>query len=506
MPQRLLIRQPDDRASRWIRGCLSIIFGQGRISVGASMITMTLPLPRERQLDWDAAARAIGRLRLEVVWAVRDDLLYEDYWVRETGDLPGAEAAFVALGAAQAELWDHACLLRGAIEYGWPEELIVFDTPTHHVWITGGPSWGEMATDLCDPLIALAEAGVTDAAGFDGYTAYASVPIEEREFDFDDDELRLVHFGVTAVHAAEQAATMTHPAPDASPRQWLNAWIAELEHDDDEMAGPALLRFAARGLALCVRLEHGDIDSGDPRVYERAQALARGADGDGLSDRPHPSSPIDAVRHARALATELRARVAAPDDPAAQHAAPGGPFSEHGWAARTDVLEIDVVAHVLTDVVCALADLYGGDVGALIDAPQEPPAPAPPRMSTRRFSPLSQYLSVLLIDDVDWRAAERAIDLLGADVRDERRADLAELRRLVAGDDYWRFVTCEMIGPCRLFIAAPHGEASPDVATSIARLGHDGVLKALGALAWSLPDPGFEGPVGSFVPGYGPRR
>ena len=226
--------------------------------MGASMVTMTLPLPRGREPDWDAAARAIRCLRLEVLWASGDNLYPWEYWLEEAGDLPGAEAAFVLLRTAQAELREDAAALRGAIEHGWPEELIVFDAPAHRVWITGGPSWGEEATDLTYPLIDLTEAGITNAAGFQGYTSYATEPVETRQFDFAPDDLRLVRFGVAAAHAAEQAATMKHPAPDASPQEWFDAWVAELDHaDDGEAGGRALLRFAARGLALSAWLKHG---------------------------------------------------------------------------------------------------------------------------------------------------------------------------------------------------------------------------------------------------------
>ena len=35
--------------------------------MGADMVTMVLPLPHGRALDWDAAARAVRDVRLEVL-------------------------------------------------------------------------------------------------------------------------------------------------------------------------------------------------------------------------------------------------------------------------------------------------------------------------------------------------------------------------------------------------------------------------------------------------------
>ncbi len=142
---------------------------------------MVLPLTRGRDLDWDAAARAIRDVRLAVLWDA-GELYPWEYWIGEVEDLPGAVPAFVALRAAQRELHGYACALRGAIEHGWPDELIVLDTPTYRVWVTGGPSWGDAAGDLIDTAIYLAEAGITDAAGFDDYTRYEETPIERRTF------------------------------------------------------------------------------------------------------------------------------------------------------------------------------------------------------------------------------------------------------------------------------------------------------------------------------------
>jgi hypothetical protein len=112
----------------------------------------------------------------------------------------------------------------------------------------------------------------------------------------------------------------------------------------------------------------------------------------------------------------------------------------------------------------------------------------------------------MIVGDIDWEAGERAIGNLPSGVRDERLADLRELRRLVTGSDYWRFATSQPVGAHRLFVTAPHGLAEDDVAVSIGRLGRDGILDAASVVCWRAPDPNFNGPVESFVRGYGPRR
>jgi hypothetical protein len=56
---------------------------------------------------------------------------WED-WLGDVDNLPGAVPAFVALRAAQNELHRYACELRGAIEQGWPDELISLESPDSH--------------------------------------------------------------------------------------------------------------------------------------------------------------------------------------------------------------------------------------------------------------------------------------------------------------------------------------------------------------------------------------
>lgn len=114
---------------------------------------------------------------------------------------------------------------------------------------------------------------------------------------------------------------------------------------------------------------------------------------------------------------------------------------------------------------------------------------------------------MVVVGEVDWEGARRAVEALHPDVREQRRVDLAELKRLIAAKEYRRFATLgQKVGAHELFAAAPHGYDEPDVAAGIGRLGRDGVLDAAGGIFWSAPDPDFQGPVESYVPRYGPRR
>ena len=189
--------------------------------------------------------------------------------------------------------------------------------------------------------------------------------------------------------------------------------------------------------------------------------------------------------------------------PARSKRSPSQPFKPMRTFSRSsrtpaeslgEAIEAEVVSHSLLAAVASLADLYGDDAGRLIEQAPEPIPSIPPPASTRRHAPLAQYLSLLLIDELDWSAGEQAVDRLATEVREERRADLAELRRLVSGDDYWRFATWESIGAHRLFITAPHGGDGADVAVSIGRLGRDGVLQLLARPRGHCPTPTLTGP------------
>jgi hypothetical protein len=353
--------------------------------VGADMATMVLPLPRERAIDWDDAARAVRDVRLEVLWDTGDLYPWDD-WLGDVGNLPSAESAFVAIQAAKDLLHLHASELRGAIEHGWPEELIVLDTPTHRVWVTGGPSWGEPPGDLLEPAILVAEAGITDAAGFDGYTRYDGPPIGRRRFDFDRDALRLVHFGVVAAQLAEQAAGMAHAGAEASAREWFASWLAELDtrsaHADGERE---LWRFAARGLATAAWLKSADGRVNGERITEEARSLATLADEDALQGRPRRRSPAAAIRECRRLANDLPNLFEALDDAVLRSDDDIRAFVAFAGGTLAEATAFEVTAHSLYAAVAAIADLRGADVADLLDIPSVP-IESSPRRRRRRAS------------------------------------------------------------------------------------------------------------------------
>ena len=410
--------------------------------MGVDMVTMTLPLPLEREPDWEAAALAIRNLCLDVVWDA-DELYPWEEWLAETENLPGSEAAFVALRAAQWQLHRHACELRGAIEHGWPAELVCIRTPTHRAWVSGGPSWGDDPTELITPMIELAEAGITAAAGFEGHTQYVSTPIERRTLGFGAEDARRVCMGLAAAHAAEQACGMAASTV---------SWPAELDHmGPDESGGRALLRFVAAGLVLCSRNPDGP-----------ARELAALGD---RWDPPRYDSWRAARDELRALAEALRAR----------HPA-------HPDRSR---LAAEMLAGPLLAAIGALADLHGDRSGALVDAPvPEITSAAPPAGR----GDLSRFLSLMVADDLDWDAAEHAVNALPARVRTARRRDLATLRDAMESG-YPRYLARDRVGDHVLYIAAPTSGDEPDAAASIRRLGPAGVLEAAGVVGWSAPPP-----------------
>lgn len=458
------------------------------------METVVLSLPHDRDIDWSAAARAIRDVRLAVVLEVGELYPWEDFD-------PGAASTFDALRGGQATLHEYACLLRGAMEHGWGEELIALDTLTHRIWVTGGPSWGEPSGDLVRPAVYLAGAGVTDAAGFKEHARDTDTPAG-RVLNFDRDEIRRVRFGLAVAHAAEQAAGMDHPGPTASGREWLAAWLAELAPD-----GCALLRFVGRGLALSAWLK--DPASRDLREQfdERARALAQVADEGALEVQPRWQSLWAASGHCRRLVDDIAEWFEVLDDLERWQDDEGvQAFIEEAGGTLGDALEIEVAAHALFAATVALADLGGDDVGALVDAPASSIVSRRPPESQRRIARLDQYLALLVVQTVDWLAGEHAVEAMNPAVRGERQADLAELKRLVTVSEYRRFATAQRVADARLFVAAPHFADGPDVAVSIARLARDGILAAAGIRCWSAPDPDFNGPVETFVAGDGTPR
>ena len=63
------------------------------------MVTMILPIRLGREPDWHAVVFAGRDVRLAVLWDTGD--LYDwESWLSDTGNLPGAVAAFAAVRAA----------------------------------------------------------------------------------------------------------------------------------------------------------------------------------------------------------------------------------------------------------------------------------------------------------------------------------------------------------------------------------------------------------------------
>jgi hypothetical protein len=215
-----------------------------------------------------------------------------------------------------------------------------------------------------------------------------------------------------------------------------------------------------------------------------------------------------AAAELRRLVDELADRFEQLDDPSMHDDEEAQRYIRTAGGTFGDALEVEVMAVPLFAAVAALTDLHREATAQLIDAPATAIASAAPRVCKTPFAPLSQYLSIVVVADLDWDAADRMIDSLAPETREARRVDLDEFRRLVLADDYRRFATYgQSVGDHRLFVAAAHGVADfPDVAPGIGRLGRDGVLEAAGVVSWSAPDSGFRGRVHSFVGGMGPRR
>lgn len=431
----------------------------------ADMATILLALPNGREIDWRAAARAVRNAGLEGLPGGDDARFPSGHWLVEGDEPLGAELAFTALRAAQADLFRRAGALRGAIERGRPAELVDMQMPTHRVWVVAGPPSGDCPCDLLRATRALVAIGVTAAAGFELRTGSGVVAIGDRGRVLSAAEHRLVRFGLAAGHIAEEAAALAASGGPSSPvDQEAGCW-REL---DSFSGGPAddrrrLMRFAARSLALGALLE----DPGRPPTPEpldrQALMIVRQADQGGLRRRPVCTGLEQISRELRDLASGLPASPAAGD--------------------RRAVVTMSRVA------IAALVDL-AGDVPSLMESePQAIPPVTPEEPATDREAPASG-LSLVGVDKLDWRTAELGIDLMRRQQRLQLRGDLAEFNRMVTGDDRRpRATSGDQIGPHRLFIAAPREPDEPDVAHSIERLAHAGILDLAGVLCWSVPAP-----------------
>lgn len=429
------------------------------------MVTMVLARPRERELDWAAAAKEIRAVPLERLWQA-DDLYPWEAWLQETANLPGAKPAFVALREAQTDLHAETAMLRAVLEAD-PGRLIRFELPTHIGWVAGGPSAGDSPDDVVGPMIELAEAGILRAAGFTQWTEYVG-DLDGRHFEFDSEATRRTRVGIVGAYVAERAASLPRPPIDALVTDRLDVCTRLLRGASD---GRSLIEAGAQLLLLITWL----LDPTDDGFAERLDLDMLDAvltwDEDEEEDEIRLID-VPAFHYHREVTTEVLRRLDALN----------GAFVDIAeWQSRSDChydgavdeelatsLEIEPMAALLGGV----ADLHGGAAGELLDWPA-PPIPASTNTSDVR---VARGLLVLGASTVDWDGLQSRLQRQHPQ-HDRLVADLFELRDVLERRAYRRYSTVADIGDYAVLVAVPDFIAeAPDVAFGIVRLQHAGLL------------------------------
>lgn len=444
--------------------------------MGVDMTIMVLAMPHGRAVDWDAAGRALRAVNIAALWGA-DDIYPWELWLEDAQNLPSARAAHATVRAAQECLGEYADVLRGAIDHGRPDQLMAFSLPTHRVWLTGGPSAGDPPTEMVNPVIELAEAGVLAAAGFTDLPAYVSRRPDDRPWPFQGDESRCTLAGLATVHAADQADSMEHPAYEASALNWFDALRAELRTDQP---GRQLLRFAARALATATWL----LDPSETLDLERLDETARDVclmiDGSDFEESElrqlaRYTSHGEALKDVLTSLEELCPRF---EDLAEEQV----DSDEDLYASPLDEdLAAEIKLGPLIRALAALADLEGPGLDRHLDVTQ--------RVESPTFGPsspsdwLENWFAVLVVDNAfDTHRLQRA-----AAERDETARTLsAELDEVLRGQ-YRGHSTVQWVGDVKVVIAAPHTYDVPDVFDAIALFGRAGLLDEAGAIWWHAP-------------------
>lgn len=437
--------------------------------MGVDWITMTLAVPREREIDWDGLARAVTDVDLEPLYGAASIELFETvFWDMDgstpRAELPSVEGGFVSLRQAQAQLRWQAGLLRSAIEAGSPD-LLEIPSAAHRIWFTGGTSVGDSPNDLVAELIEFAESGVLEAAGFTHWSPCDIAPPAERKWSFSRSEVHQINVGTALAHVAMLAAHMEHPVYEP-PRIWLDALAGELPARREDFTGEALVRVLARVIAAEAWIrDPADRELTATRLDAAARDMARRIDADGWLIGDAPFGPRKHETAWDRLASLMK-------------------YSRNSWPdAHADRASLrDLIWPLLANAANALVNLHRTRVYPLLGLPSETIAGA----SEPCADPGSDVSLWMLLDDgcFDWDAAEQAAAAAGPDLV----GDLASLRVDVHTSNY-PFSMSERFDGIALYVGLPHWHDDlPDSARALERLAAAGVIDAGGPTWYFVPE------------------
>lgn len=145
--------------------------------------------------------------------------------------MPDPGAVYRAIRAAQADFADALAITRRAVERG-AEHVLVAELPDHVVYITGCMSVGDTPFEPFEAFCYFGESGMATAAGFDGWTRYCHIALEDRKLDsFDEAELRTIEDATAhaaAGFSAPKRGRSVKPGKRTVDRRYENylAWLA----------------------------------------------------------------------------------------------------------------------------------------------------------------------------------------------------------------------------------------------------------------------------------------
>jgi len=201
--------------------------------MGIDLCFSSLSLPPGREPDWTAAARAIDRIDPAVLLGTGDEWFPIDELLEGCENHPPDPAATRSfLLAARDFLREQASVARAFIEDPAGSTI-------HHIELPDGRRIHLAARiengfhiEIIEPFSMIAEAGIARAAGFDGWTRYCSVPLDERDLGWisSEGQLRMAEVRAALTRELESGYTDGEPEP-LLPSPWLpeqdeKPWLA----------------------------------------------------------------------------------------------------------------------------------------------------------------------------------------------------------------------------------------------------------------------------------------
>jgi hypothetical protein len=456
--------------------------------MGSELSLATLWIRKDREPDWQAAYRAIRDLQLATVWDTGDEFFPWEGWLEDAPNPPESAGVYRGLRAAQGQLVETLEEVRTALEQGGHDMLVV-ELPEHRMFVSGCVTSGDMPPGPFEAFGVFGEAGLARAAGFEGWTAYCPMALEERKLDFAEDELRSV--AATRALMFSEDLALEGPLADAlftaePPQRMAELWLEPLSGIRRLRGREGVLRslmlFSAQTYALLDELWSQGEDDDMPSLPEVPPAIVEATDvlhhheftRERFTDLD--ATVADLVAEAKHWAGELHllGEEHAPEEPERAHQSP-----------LPQALAVTIIAHFYSRLLVAVADLAGDDLAASAAPLQPSPAGAPWRRGRLVHPSYERYLGWCAAPTLDLEAARSTVEAVeDPALREQLRRDLEPFEVLARGE-YSRLVTSEQVGDLTVWFTADAWRDGWTLNEPLRRLGEAGILHAAGAVAWS---------------------